>query len=205
MKSTTKTYKKKAISTIKKGTDKAIDVAKKGANIVTENPVKAGYVFVGVLGLYLLYKVVTKASGKVEQILDGDPNISDTITGTGYGSIKNATITDAQAINFANQLLDAMNVKEPFYGTDEETIEKVFDQLKNADDFLKVYKAFDLKDYNGNNSPPTGIWSNLDSYKKQDLVYWLKSELDNGWFASTTEKRAYNKVKALVEISGFVF
>lgn len=205
MKPTTKTYKKKAVSTIKKGTEKAIDVAKKGADVVSKNPVKTAYVVGSLVGLYLLFKVVTKASNKVEQILDGDPNIKNTVSGTGYGSTNKATITNSEATNFASQLLDAMNVKEPIYGTDEETIEKVFDRIKNADDFLKVYNAFGLQDYNGNNSPPTGFWSNLDSYKKQDLVYWLKSELSNGLFSSATEKRAYNKVKPIVELAGFVF
>ncbi|WP_435415044.1 hypothetical protein [Polaribacter aestuariivivens] len=205
MKATTKTYKNKAVSTIKKGTEKAINAASTGAKIVANNPVKATYVIGGILGFYLLYKVITKTTDKVDSLLEGDPNIDNKISGTGSGSVKNATITNAEALNLANQLLDAMNVKQPLYGTDEETIEKVFTKIKNADDFLKVYHAFGLKDYNGNNSPPTGIWSNVDSYKKQDLVYWLRSEIGNGFFASASEIRAYNKIKPLVQLAGFVF
>jgi hypothetical protein len=194
------TYKKKAISTLKKGKETTISVAKKGATIVANNPVKTGYVLGAVLGVYLLYKVVTKTTDKIDTLLDGDPNIDDTIGNTGQGNTNNATITNAQAVNFAQQLLDAMNYMFPFYGTDEATIEAVFNKLQNSADFLKVYHAFGEKDYNGNNSPPTGFWSNLDSYKKQNLVYWLKSELN-----SVLDREIYNKVKNIVELAGFTF
>lgn len=132
------TYKKKAISTLKKGKETTISVAKKGATIVANNPVKTGYVLGAVLGVYLLYKVVTKTTDKIDTLLDGDPNIDDTIGNTGQGNTNNATITNAQAVNFAQQLLDAMNYMFPFYGTDEATIEAVFNKLQNSADFLKV-------------------------------------------------------------------
>lgn len=164
------------------------------------------YIFGGVVAFYLLFQIATTASEKIQSVLDGDPNIDDLVPNTGGGfDIKNTTITKSQAANFAQQLLEAMNVKQPIYGTDEETIEKIFNKIKTKDDFLLVYDAFGMKDYNGNNSPPTGIWSNIDSYKKQNLVYWLKSELSNGFFASAAEKRAYKKVKEIVEKAGFVF
>ena len=92
-----------------------------------------------------------------------------------------------------------MNAKQPFYGTDEASIEKVFDKLENADDFNKVYNAFGTKDYNGNNSPPSGVWAYLDSYEKRDLVYWLKSEL------SPSDGLVYTKVKQRVESADFTF
>lgn len=194
------TYKKKAISTIDSAKKSTINAAKNGVNSVTKNP-KGTLMFLGViLGGYLIYKVATSATDAADKLLNGDPDIDDNVEGTGQGSVVKATITDAYAINYASQLLGAMNAMQPLYGTDEETIEKVFDKLKNEADFLKVFRMFGDKDYNGNNSPPTGIWSNLDSYKKQNLVYWLKSELD-----VDEEPKVYNKVKKLVNKAGFVF
>lgn len=163
--------------------------------------------YVGVAGgLYLVYKLFTGASNVVDSVFNGDPNIDDNVTGTGGGlDYTKLTITEFQAINLAQQLLDAMNAKQPLYGTDEIAIEQVFDRLKNEHDFLLVYQMFGEKDYNGNNSPPTGVWSNIDSYKKQNLVYWLKNELELSWLSNSTDKRVYNKVKNLVTKAGFAF
>lgn len=144
-------------------------------------------------GVYLLYRVAKKSSN----LLEGDPNIVDQIPVEVETST--STITNQMAQNYASQLLDAFNSKEPFWGTDEKVVEAVFDQLKTPGDFAKVFDAFGNKDYNGYNSPPTGFFSNLDSYEPRNLVYWLREEID------PADGEVYNKVKSRVESTGLVF
>jgi len=191
--------KSKIKTTAKKAGETVKQKAKDAANAAKENPIGALKVVGVLVGVYLLYKVVKKVSDGIDNIGGGDSNIDDNIGGTG-GEIINPTISEQQAINFASQLLDAFNAKEPIYGTDEATVELVFDQLKNASDFLLVFYAFGEKDYNGNNSPPTGWWSYLDSYEKRDLVYWLNSEID-----PVKDAQLRQKVKSRVTSAGFVF
>lgn len=167
-----------------------------------QNPSAFLYPAAAVLGAFLVYKIYKSATSFVK----GDTNIDDEIDGVSVNvdnSLK-ATISKQTAINYASQLLDAMNVMQPVYGTDEDTISDVFDNLKNAADFMLVFDAFGKKDYNGNNSPPTGIWSNLDSYKKQNLVHWLKSELSKSSFIFF-ENELYEKVKKIINKAGFTF
>ncbi|AMD85430.1 hypothetical protein SAMN05444369_11032 [Capnocytophaga haemolytica] len=142
-------------------------------------------------GVFVVYKVAKRFAGS-----DDD----DHVKGTGSDLDKSkATITEAQSKNYAEQLLDAMNAAYPLWGTDEKTILAVFNQLKNKHDFLMVYHAFGLRDYNGYNSPPKSFWKYLDVYQKRDLVYWLKSEL------SPSDGEVYKRVKKVVEGSGFTF
>lgn len=146
--------------------------------------------------------LVIFAGYKAYKYLFKKPN--DTIDNVGNGSISNSTITKQEAINYAQQLLDAMNVGRNsifFGGTDEQTISNVFDQIKNSDDFRLIYQAFGLKDYNGVSSPEfgDGIFQN---YTERNLTYWLKSELGNFW---SWDKIIYNKVKLVVESAGFTF
>lgn len=148
------------------------------------------------LGSFILYKVYQGVNNFIKPA--GDNHIK----GTGQGLIrKNLTITEAQAKNYAQQLLDAMNQNDCWlcYGTDEKAILSVFKKIKNRDDFLLIYNAFGRKDYNGYNSPPQGILRHLDSYKPRDLVYWLKSEL------SSDDGEVYRLVKKTVESAGFSF
>jgi hypothetical protein len=176
------------MSTLLKKAEKAVS---KTAETAGKNPKKTLYVLGGALllvGAYKAYQFVNKATST--------PEIDDQVNGTG-GSTNGATITDQQAINYAQQLLDAFNAKEPVWGTDEATVEAVFKLLKNGADFVKVYKAFGTKDYNGYNSPPTGFWSYLDSYEPRNLVYWLASEID-------TDEPIYPMIKQRVESAGFV-
>ncbi|PSG90877.1 hypothetical protein [Aurantibacter aestuarii] len=176
--------KQKLKETAKKTGDKAVNLL--------SNP--NTYKVAGALLLvYLGYKVVNKVADKV-----AGEEIDDEVNGTG-GSTNGATISQQQANNYAQQLLDAFNSKEPLYGTDEEAVLNVFKKLVNTADFIRVYNAFGTKDYNGNNSPPTGAWSWFDSYEKRNLVYWLKSEL------SPSDGEVYQVVKAIVNQSGFSF
>jgi len=191
---------KKIKTTTKEIVKKGKETLKNVGETVKENPNTVLYIGLGVLVVVVGYKVYKGASNKVDEIFNGDPNIDNQVDGTG-GNTNNAIISNQMAINFAQQLLDAMNVKEPFYGTDNDTIELVFDKLLNGDDYLKVYNAFGKKDYNGYNSPPEGFWSILDSYEKRDLNFWLKRELSNFF-----EPTLYNKVKQRIESTGvFVF
>lgn len=182
-------------------TTKAKKIIDKTGDAVTSNPKTAVYVVGGILAIVTvvgLLKSLKKATG--------NDTIDDSVGGTG-GSSSNtgtATISNSQAINYAQQLLDAMNEGRDTYfasGTDEDTIEAVFDKLKSGADFLKVYHAFGKKDYDGYESPPDGgVWQALETYYPRDLVFWLKSEISSFW-----EPTLYNKVKLRVESAGFVF
>ena len=173
---------------------KTSSFTKKAGKSIVSNPITALNIIIGLAGVLALYKIYKFINTGFE----GDPHIDNEVIGTG-GNTDGATISNQQAKNFAQQLLDAMNVKQPFWGTDEETIEAVFSQLTVGADFIKVYEAFGKKDYNGNNSPPTGVWSSFDSYEPKDLVYWLKSEI-------STADKAYKIVKERIESTGvFVF
>lgn len=196
----TETLSKKAKTTTKEIIGKAGESAKELGKAAQESPKTLIYVGLGVLVVVVGYKLIKGTSKKVDEIFDGDPDIDNQVNGTG-GSTNKATISNQTAINLAQQLLDAMNAKSPIYGTDNDTIDLVFDKLKNGDDYIKVYNAFGRKDYNGYNSPPEGFWSILDSYEKRDLNYWLKSELSNFF-----EPTLYKKVKERIESTGvFVF
>ena len=148
------------------------------------------------LGVILIYKAYKRFSITI------DDKIDDEIEETGEGLIKSQmTITEEQANNVAQILLDAMNESPCFicYGTDEKAILEVFKKLKNKHDFLAVYKAFGKKDYNGFNSPSKSLIRTLDHFKPRNLVYWLRSEL------SPLDGAVYKIVKHRVESAGFTF
>jgi hypothetical protein len=188
MKTSTATKKIKEIA----NSDTTKKVLDKTNNIVSSP------LFLKVLGGGILffagYKLITTITKKV-----AGEEIDNNVGGTG-GTTENSTITDTEANNYAQQLLDAFNYKVIMYGTDDATILSVFNKLLTPDDFIKVYHAFGEKDYNGYNSPPTGAWSWLDSYEKRNLVYWLQEELSD-----STGDEVYTKVKAVVESAGFTF
>lgn len=186
--STKRVAKIAQIKTVKKANEKAKEV---GSFITTyKTPI---LVVSGVfLGLYLIKKTrqgISEALQEESEHIPADLPINAT----------RATITMVQARQFAQQLLDAFNHREPLYGTDEKTVEKVFLQLQNAEDFKLVYKAFALKKYNGWNSPPVSILRYLDTYEPRNLVYWLKSEI------KPSDGKVYEIVKARVENAGWIF
>jgi len=179
--------KKKVVKSVK-------SAAKKTQNTITENPIQTVKVVGAIAGVYFIYKLVKTINKRIEET-----TIDNEVQGTG-GNTTQATISNQLATNYAQQLLDAFNAKEPFYGTDEAMVESVFNKLKNGADFLRVYYAFGNKDYNGHNSPPEGFWQYLDSYEKRNLVYWLKSEI-----SESSEPELYNQVRTRVESAGFSF
>lgn len=155
-----------------------------------------GAVMVGLLILYKVYRAFSSKTQTEEERIR-EQQVQGVI-GQQINE-KNLTISQSMARNFAQQLLDAMDYMEPLYGTDEQTILKVFKQIKTKDDFLLVFNAFGMKDYNGNGLPPTGVARYLDVYEPRNLVYWLKAEL------SPRDKEVYDLVKKVVENAGFVF
>ena len=178
---------------LKKTGKKALTKATKTAESLAVNPTTYK-VLGGLIVGYLLYKGVTGIGKK----LAGEP-IDNQVNGTG-GSSAGATITQTEANNYAQQLLDACNSMFPMYGTDDATILEVFQKFQNKEDFIKVFNAFGTKDYNGYNSPPTGAWAYLDSFDKRNLVYWLKSELSD-----SEGTPVYALVKSVVNNAGFSF
>ena len=200
MKNQVTKYKKKATAVTKNAKNTAIEKAKQSADYVTKNPKTVLYVLGGLAVVYVGYKVVSNLGNVTDSLGDvfsGDKDIDNNVDGTG-GSTTNATITNQEAINYAQQLLDAFNAKRPLAGTDVEAVSLVFDKLKNGADFIKVYNAFGTKDYNGFHSPITGFWSWIDSYDKENLIVWIKSEISDS-------SALYQKIKKIVEQAGFVF
>jgi hypothetical protein len=164
---------------------------------IKENPKPAIYTvlgFVVLYGGYRLFKTIKDAT---------DTSVDDEIVGTG-GTTAGATISNQQALNYAQQLLDAMNYGRDSWfmsGTDDAKVLSVFKLLQNSADFIKVYNAFGIKDYDGYESPPDkGIWNWATTYEKRNLVYWLQSELED-----SEGDEVYAIVKNRVESAGFVF
>ncbi len=178
---------------------KAKKTVSKSIEVVKNNPIKVAYVIGGIVGAVVIYKIAKGLTSSVDKIFNGDSTIDDVVKGTG-GNTNKATISNQVAKNYAQQLLDAFNSKEPLYGTDEDLVEAVFAKIVNGHDFLKIFKVFGMKDYNGNNSPPQGFWSNFDSYEQRNLVYWLVKEID-----PDDDRELFIKVKKKVESAGFVF
>lgn len=199
MESGTKNKAKRAASAVKKG---ATSAAKKTGQFVSKNPKTAMYIGLGVIGVAIIYTLVKKTTGTVDKLFNGDPNIDDNVTivlGDLKIDTKKLSIDNAKAKIFAQQLLDAMNVKEPLWGTDEKTIEAVFKKI-TSEDFKIIFWEFGKKDYNGYNSPPKGWFSNIDSYEPRNLIYWLQHELD-----PVADATVYKLVKSKIEGAGFVF
>lgn len=184
-----------AKDTINKAAKTVKNTTKKVGKNVAKNPKTALYIGLGAVVIYGVYKI----KKSIDNVGIGDSDIDNQVSGTG-GNTTGATITTQLAKNLAQQLLDAFNSKEPLYGTDEKLVASVFDKIQNGADFNLVFNAFGLKDYNGHNSPPTGVWSWLDSYEKYNLVYWLRSEI-----SESDPYNLYEVVKNRVEQAGFTF
>lgn len=194
--------KKSTRKRVSNAANKAKSAARSTGKAMASNPKTTLYVGLGIGALALGYFMITRTKKTVDRIFEGDKNIdNNVVTGADHLAVNtsNVTIDRSQAKIYAQQLLDAMNHKAPLYGTDEATISAVFDRI-TSDDFKLIYEAFGEKDYNGNNSPPEGFWSNLDSYEKRNLVYWLNAEI-SAW----TDPVLYRKIKAIVEPAGFAF
>lgn len=177
--------------------NKATDTIKEVGKKAQENPKSALYIIGGLLLVGGAIYLANRIRKGVDNIFIGDQNIEDQIDLD--LTVHNATISHQQAQNLASQLLDAMNHKQPLWGTDEALVEAVFDHLQNGNDFQLVAQKFGLKDYNGYNSPPKGFFSNLDSYEPRNLLYWLAREVRPG------DGIVYQKVKSRIESAGFVF
>lgn len=193
--------KKKSIPKItEKDVKKNIEKANAASKFLSKNKYLLGAIGVGVVG-YLVYSKISKGidsiGSGVSDVFTGE---QETIDVDAQVDTTNLSITDEDAQKYASQLLSAFNhTTFGFWGTDEETVKAVFSALKTADDFKLVYKVFDLKNYNGYNSPPTGITKILDNYEAKDLVYWLQAEI------SSSDGEVYDIVKQVVESAGWIF
>lgn len=192
---TTALTKNKTKEVAKKASDTATKSINRTGDFVKKNPKTTLYVVGGLVGGYLLYRVVkgliTTTSSVFDPDIDNQVDVGDIDT-------SGATISIEQASIYAQQLLDAFNDKSPFWGTDEEKILEVFNRI-SPEDFRVIFNVFGNKDYNGYNSPPDNIFANLDSYEPRNLVYWLSEEL------SPNDGEVYTKVKQIVNDAGFAF
>lgn len=108
-----------------------------------------------------------------------------------------ATISDAIANSYANQLYNAMKN----YGTDNDAIYQILQKLQKKEDFLKVYNAFGTKSYVGvivGGSPGT-VASYLGMYDNFDLIEWFRNEV--GYKNYPT----YSLIKKTVTNAGLAF
>lgn len=186
--------KKKTSKIITK--EKAKKSIKNTGSYIAKNKKELLYVGGAVLISIVVYKLYKNVTNGVDSFFDDK---IDTVDVNVKINASKTTISKEQAQQFAKTILDACDVMEPLYGTDEEAIKAVFLKLKNGDDFKMVYEAFDLKNYNGNGSPPVGIFRHIDNYAPRDLVYWLRSEL------SASDGDVYIIVKNRIESAGYSF
>jgi len=110
----------------------------------------------------------------------GDFLNNPTIKATPFVAIEvdnsKATISDAMANSYANQLYNAMKIT----GTDENIIYAVLQKLQKADDFRKVYNAFGKRSYANtitSGTSPDSIDTALGLFDDLDLVEWMVKEV----------------------------
>ena len=129
-----------------------------------------------VLGIFYIKQIIAylKSGQTTEDVDVRQDEIDSEILDYSVG------ITKVKTVELSNRLVDAFNYQVGgalFGGTDKETIEAVFNEFNENNDYKKVYKEFGLKLYNGSgtandNSTIAGL------YDKLDLTGWLRSELD---------------------------
>ena len=85
--------------------------------------------------------------------------------------VTRATISDAIANNYANQLFNAMKD----YGTDNDVIYEILEKLQNKEDFRKVYNSFGKKSYYVYGEPTVSAY--VFGYSNLDLIEWLNKEI----------------------------
>lgn len=178
--------KKKLVETANKTKKKLVDTTNKVASTPSYKVIGYG------IGAYIVYRVVNKmlTAPKPEPV----NNIDYTVT---PDPVK-TTITDEEAKKYAQTLLEAMDLQP--YGTEVSKIKGVFENI-NADDFILVFNAFGMKNYNGTGSPPeTWVFQQLDNFTERNLVYWLGSELSSWWDGET-----FDMVEKTVTEAGFIF
>ena len=92
------------------------------------------------------------------------------------------TITETQALDFANRLFLAMDSN----GTDENAIKTVLiDRNLTADDIKLIVKKFGIKPYGITGSPT--FWS-FGTKRDLDLIGWLCEELSESWLKKIRPK-----------------
>lgn len=180
----------------KENKEKAKKAVKETGGFIAENKKELLYAGGAIIAGIIVYKIFRATSKGISDVFSDKVQTVDLDVKVNNS---NTTITREQSQQFARTILDACNHAAPFYGTDEEAIKEVFLKIKTADDFKLVYNAFGMKDYNGNNSPPSGILRHLDSYAPRDLVYWLRSEL------TPSDGEVYTIVKKRIESAGYAF
>ena len=92
------------------------------------------------------------------------------------------TITEMQALDFANRLFLAMDSN----GTDETVIKSILiDRNLAADDIKLIVKKFGIKPYGISGSP--SVWS-FGTKRDLDLMGWLCEELSESWLKQIRPK-----------------
>jgi hypothetical protein len=108
--------------------------------------------------------------------------------------VTKATISDEEAITYANQLYNAMSS----IGTDNSLVGSIFDKLSKKEDFLKVYNSFGRKSYVGMvvGGSPNILDKWIGNYEELDLVEWLNNEIGN------SNPLLWSKIKKTVNNAG---
>lgn len=167
-------------------------------SFIKDNKKSLLYIGGSVLAVFVAYTVVKKISlgvgGGIAEIFK-DKTKKDTPFIEAEVDKTKATITDAIANTYANQLYNAMDGT----GTDEDTIYAVLEKLQKKDDFRKVYNFFGRRSYYFEGSPTLLGSSWLFGYNDLDLVEWLRKEV--GW----SNLRTYNLISKTAKNAGFAF
>lgn len=188
-----KTTTQKVKDASKKAGKKASNAFAKASKKAIDNPVDTAKI-IGIIALIgVAYVVVRKFSKNLTENfeLTSDENPLETQVDINPA---NLTLTQQEANNIAHNLLQAMTDA----GTDEEAIGVAFSRMKSGDDFKLVFEAFGTQKYSGFGLPSSGVPEILVGGKKQDLIFWLKSEL-------STSDPEYAIVKSRVESAGLIF
>lgn len=104
------------------------------------------------------------------------------------------TMSEAQAQNYANNLLNAMKDQ----GTDEAAIRAVMTAIKNGEDYKLIYNKFETKSYYANGEPTISAW--LFGWADLDMNEWFRREI-----SKTTDFLLYKLIREKAALAGMVF
>jgi len=143
------------------------------------------------VGLFIAYKIYKSISGTLSGVetvesssAKEDRGWAAEVDKLNQNPATKATIGKAQASSYAAKLFAAMDG----YGTDEDAIISVFNNLKNDADFAMVMNAYGVREIS------SGAWNPSPNFKGT-LSGALTDELDTEWTTKINNILAAKKVK----------
>ena len=143
------------------------------------------------VGLFIAYKIYKSIAGTLSGVetqqtasAKEDRGWNTDVDKLNQNPATKATITTAQALLYANKLFAAMDG----YGTDEDAIVAVFNNLKNDADFAMVMSSYGSREISSGSFNPSPNF-------KGTLGAALTDELDTEWTAKINNLLATKKIK----------